>query len=493
MQQLSGQAPGFVADDAAPWPRPATPFRLGAADGTGPARGPVFVLCAGRSGSTLLRFLLDAHPELACPPETGLPGLCAQLAAVWSLMDGTPPPAGRDGEPPVTGAVAAKVRQTTDAMIGSHLGRRGKSRYCDKSLGTAQHTDLLLRLYPDATFICLYRHPMDVIASGLEACPWGLTGYGFEPYVASTPGNAVLALARYWADNAAAIAAVEQRHPDRCHRVRYEDLVSDPESTAAGIFAFLGVPPSPGISARCFAPERERLGPADYKIWHTSQITADSVGRGWSVPAAQITPAVTATVNELAGQLGYRPIDAGWSVTAVPPDMRVTADGDVPEQPAPAAGGVTREMPRVFIRLGQLLHSGLFRVSDRFVRRWPTCASESFVVVATSTADTGGSARWRVDLADRAVSLVSNGKASPEDPSGGVAWQLIGPAGVWEKVLRGQVNLNVALRRRELRFCATDQDGARTVARVGMLADLLGITSWRSPEAAGRSRSMPAA
>jgi hypothetical protein len=34
---------------------------------------PVFVLCMARSGSTLLRFLLDAHPELACPPETMLP------------------------------------------------------------------------------------------------------------------------------------------------------------------------------------------------------------------------------------------------------------------------------------------------------------------------------------------------------------------------------------------------------------------------------------
>jgi hypothetical protein len=36
---------------------------------------PVFVLCNGRSGSTLLRFLLDAHPDLACPPETNLPDL----------------------------------------------------------------------------------------------------------------------------------------------------------------------------------------------------------------------------------------------------------------------------------------------------------------------------------------------------------------------------------------------------------------------------------
>jgi Sulfotransferase family len=51
---------------------------------------PVFVLCNGRSGSTLLRFLLDAHPDLACPPETNLPDLCAQLATEWSLIAGAP-------------------------------------------------------------------------------------------------------------------------------------------------------------------------------------------------------------------------------------------------------------------------------------------------------------------------------------------------------------------------------------------------------------------
>lgn len=87
-----------------------------------------------------------------------------------------------------------------------------------------------MQIYPRARFVCLYRHPMDVIRSGLDACPWGLTGYGFDPYIGSSPGNAVLALARYWLDNAAAIAQVEEKHPERCHRIRYEDLVDDPET-----------------------------------------------------------------------------------------------------------------------------------------------------------------------------------------------------------------------------------------------------------------------
>src|SRR5580693_2077788 len=112
-------------------------------------------------------------------------------------------------------------------MVDACLAREGKSRYCDKSLGAAPQARLLLQVWPGARFICLYRHPMDVIASGLEASPWGLTGFGFDRYAAQSPANAVLALARFWADHTAAIQAVEARYPDRCHRVRYEDLVTD--------------------------------------------------------------------------------------------------------------------------------------------------------------------------------------------------------------------------------------------------------------------------
>ncbi len=38
------------------------------------------IIGAPRSGTTLLRFMLDSHPELAIPPETGFLAVCAQLA-----------------------------------------------------------------------------------------------------------------------------------------------------------------------------------------------------------------------------------------------------------------------------------------------------------------------------------------------------------------------------------------------------------------------------
>jgi hypothetical protein len=97
----------------------------------------------------LLRFVLDAHPDLACPPETNLPALCGQLATVWSLIVGAPLSVKRGDEPPVIpdAAAIAGVRESMDRITESYLARRGRKRYVDKSLDTARFTDLPLQVY----------------------------------------------------------------------------------------------------------------------------------------------------------------------------------------------------------------------------------------------------------------------------------------------------------------------------------------------------------
>jgi hypothetical protein len=437
----------------------------------------VFVLCMGRSGSTLLRFLLDAHPDLACPPETSLPGLCGQLAVVWSLIEGAPLSVTRGDAPPqVPDAAIAGIRHMLDMMTGGYLARRGKKRFCDKSLGSARFADLLLRIYPAAKFLCLYRHPMDMIRSGLDACPWGLNGYGFDQYIGSSPGNAVLALARYWLDNAALIAAFEDAYPDRCHRVRYEDLVAAPEDVAQEMFAFLGVAPVPGITGRCFTGERERFGPADFKIWATSEITSGSVGRGESVPAALIPPPVAVAINELAGKLGYVQIDEEWGAAGRSADPRTpetikTAAPATDSQSATALASQTR-------MLEERLHEGLGRIDERFTTRWGSYAAGNFLVVSR-TATGGSEARWLVDPAARTITECQAGADDAE-------WNFLGSAEAWRSVLSGQVNLHVALRRCDLRYCSYDEeeDPFAAETRVAMLADLLGLSSWRQTDTA---------
>jgi hypothetical protein len=513
-------------------------------EGGGLFADPVFVLCNGRSGSTLLRFLLDAHPELACPPETNLPGLCVQLATVWSLIEGAPLSANRGDEPPeIPEAAIAGVRETMDRMVGSYLARRGKKRYCDKSLGTARYAELLVRVYPRARFVCIYRHPMDVIASGVEACPWGLNGYGFDPYIAATPGNAIMALANFWADNVHGTLAVEERFPDRCFRVRYEDLVADPEATATALFDFLGVAAAPGISERCFSAERERFGPGDHKIWYTSKISDDSVGRGWSVPTGMIAPQLLAVINELLGKLGYVAIDEDWGTTEPPADLRIPVIGprmgvDAEAEPArglhSAAGGddaaLAGQGAETNAGAGQPAAGYPVRPnadkttaeargvgSDAEKAGTPVAVTKNRPVVAVNggpvrsarlgarlqaglgtAARGGGMERWGAHRNERFVAiavtkdaqcpaeywLVDLGQATVTRVAREVQensdWDMIGTVGAWEQVIDGEVNLSVALRSCALRYCDNGETHPLTAdTRIAITAQLLGLANWQ--------------
>jgi Sulfotransferase family len=455
--------------------------------------------------------------------------LCAQLAVVWSLIEGAPLSADRGAAPPrVPDAAVAGIRRMVDEMTGSYLVRRGKRVFCDKSLGSARSADLLVQVYPAARFVCLYRHPMDVIRSGLDACPWGLNGYGFDQYIVGSPGNAVLALARYWLDNATAIAAAEEAHPGRCHRVRYEDLVADPEGVMAGVYGFIGVGAAPGVARGCFSGERERFGPGDHKIWATSGISAGSVGSGESVPAAMIVPQVAAQVNELAARLGYLPVDGEWGTPGRPADPRapgtITSPPPSPDRPAASPAGPAAPSPGTAPRGGltagppgggaagapgpgvpqEVLRSRLERLDGQFASRWQSCARETFLVVSRTAAG-GRETRWLVDLAARTITADGGGQAGDDEQAdagrqaGDATWSILGSPQAWHAVAGGQLNLHTALRRCDLRYCTTGEDSPLlTQTRVAMLADLLGISSWPQadrarPGTARRDTAAPAA
>ncbi len=447
---------------------------------------PVFILTASRSGSTLLRFILDTHPDFACPPETMITGACVSLLRSWDILEN----AGSGTHRPVTAQVQlpavamAAVRGIVDQLYGRYLAGRGKPRWCDKSLDSLYNARLLADLYPQARFVCLYRHCMDVIASGAEACPWGVSRFGFDPYVAQVPGNTVAAIGAYWIDCAQAMLDFEQQQPGRCFRLRYEDLVTVPEHKTAELLAFLGAAPAPGITSACFAAPHEGDGPGDEKIWFTTRVSADAVGRGVRVPAAALPDPLRAAINEVLGALGYRPVGADWNSATGPVDPRLPHS--IPRPPGsqdkteraslPGLADSRQDGVAVAARMldTRIRHQAAAE-PDEPLRRWPALAGQ-MVRLVVSDEHRQEEVLWSFQAAQAAqAALAANELAANGLAPDGPVMTMIAGSGTWRALLDGEANVITEIRAGRLR-CVNRRDAQRVRSdEVHAIAWLLGL------------------
>jgi protein-tyrosine sulfotransferase len=286
-----------------------TKTSLAVAVATPTDRRPIFILCAARSGSTLLRYALDAHPEVACPTELNVAEAFAQLARIFGLINGAQfasDPKAMELSP----ETIASCRSLAEATLGRCAVQSGKPRWADKSLVNALFADLISQIFPEAQYLCLFRDCADFIISAHAASPWGMSGYGLEPYIRETPGNTVFSAARYWADQTEAILTFSDAHAEQCYRIRYEDLVCEPEATLAQTYRFLGLQDDAIPSDEAIFDEKQRMrGPQDHKISFTSTFDPSSIGQGWKVPTEFIPPFLSTRIDELADRIGYSRLD----------------------------------------------------------------------------------------------------------------------------------------------------------------------------------------
>ena len=160
--------------------------------------------------------------------------------------------------------------------------------YCDKSLDSVHHLALVDAIFPRARYVLVFRQIMDMIASGLEASPWGFNGFGFGPFVQTSPGNLVAALGNYWLTHVDKALKWEAAHPERCHRILYEDLARQPAPSIGAVFAFLGVPVDLAVLELAGGRHDAARGPGDYKAPYNRNVHTDSIGRGKRVPVAML-------------------------------------------------------------------------------------------------------------------------------------------------------------------------------------------------------------
>ena len=154
------------------------------------------------------RSPVSFHAAMAASPAVTVRRRCAQItartgpklemAACWasSSVIPTASPAAAVSRSPGAGQQAG-IFQPVQGGVDGPLGQVERAP-APVAQRRDDRADLIAKVYPEARFICLVRHPMDVIFSGARNCPWGVSRYGFDPFVAQYPGNTVAAIGAYW-------------------------------------------------------------------------------------------------------------------------------------------------------------------------------------------------------------------------------------------------------------------------------------------------------
>ena len=298
---------------------------------------PFFVVGCARSGTTLLRTMLDGHPRLAVPDESHF---VIGLAPRWWRPGATPTLDDILAHPKVrawdvdrvmlrTRAEAVSPRgyaALVDAVFSAYADEHGKARWGDKTPGYVSYVPQLARMFPDARFVHLVRDGREVAAS-LAEWDWG--------------ARTAVSGAWWWAHK----VRVGRRDgarlgPERYLELRLEDLTAAPEATLRRLCAFLGEGFAPEMLAY---PDRVAASGRPVRRQERHLVQPPTAGlRDWrSGLAVRDQQAVEEVCRPMLTACGYdtpapRPAARAYAVALRARDLSITGVRDVRARLRPA-------------------------------------------------------------------------------------------------------------------------------------------------------------
>jgi hypothetical protein len=275
---------------------------------------PFFIVGNDRSGTTMLRLILDRSREAAVPPESMFlvdfipirrrgdladPAKASRFLAqvwnhpkarLWKLLQGPP-------RLPTGLGHAEAYRFIVEAPYRAYAHSEGKQRFGDKTPLYLHALEELLAIWPDARIVVVVRDGRDVALS-IMRMPFG-------------PNN-VWAAARWWARGIRVGRAAERKWPAQVLTVRYEDLVADPQEQVRVVCAHVGLTYREEMLA-IEDSERTKIV-QDQATWFTSiwaGINASAVGKWRRDMNAREREVFVAGAGQELAALGYELESAG--------------------------------------------------------------------------------------------------------------------------------------------------------------------------------------
>jgi hypothetical protein len=230
---------------------------------------PFFLLGVQRSGTTLLRLLLNAHSHLAIPFESmvlfefaskmGEYNHLEQIEDRRRLVEALLCSRGIQKWEPTVKIEDIDLAECTDfaatvnQIFSAYARRCGKVMWGDKTPSYTKDFHIFNEMFPQARFIHLIRDGRDVALS-LARQRWGPIDF--------------LSALQYWTEVVTWSRKMGRMLPqDRYLEVRYEALVSNPQECLEQITAFLDLPFEEGMLER-YRARLDHTLPASSRDYH---------------------------------------------------------------------------------------------------------------------------------------------------------------------------------------------------------------------------------
>ncbi len=264
----------------------------------------IFIISQPKAGSTLLQRIVAGHPDIQTSAETWLmlhpvyglrkTGIETRYNANWAatgvqeFLDNY-----ADGEE----TYREGVRRFAETIYGSVLDKHGKRLFLDKTPRYTMIVDELYELFPAAKYVLLIRNPLAVLKSELHTYvkgDWPMLSY-FKPDLVDAPARLV---------------AARGKLGDSALEVRYEDLVTSPESTVRSLCEFLDIEFDSGMLDYSDTPAPKGRMNDPVGIHQYTGVSSDSLDK-WKELGADgqlrhfALQYLAAVGDETIGELGY--------------------------------------------------------------------------------------------------------------------------------------------------------------------------------------------
>jgi hypothetical protein len=277
------------------------------------ATDPIFILGTERSGSNLVRLILNSHSRIAVPHPPHIVKYFAPLEPLYGDLTNTI--AFRrlvddvlrlldthiyQWDVPVD---AAEVAKTADrsvfgvyaAVQDQYRAGTGKARWGCKSTFMIDHIGAILERFPDARLIFLVRDPRDVAVSSRKS-----VFSTFHPYFT----------AQLWRDQQTVGIEWLDRLPEgRVFLLHYEELTADPEGSVRRLCDYIGEAFEPGM-LRFFETDEAKKSASLSESWGNtnrpvSRASVEQWRKGLSDRERLLVEHVT---RAQMARLGYAPV-----------------------------------------------------------------------------------------------------------------------------------------------------------------------------------------